>query len=86
MARIWAPAMMACVSDLLPSPGRRMNLVGRISRETPNTLPVAIGASRTMASAAGSSLLHIRWRGHRVESVTTVNALCTFSGDSPFYL
>ena len=63
MARIWAPAMMACVSDLLPSPGRRMNLVGRISRETPNTLPVAIGASRTMASAAGSSLLHIRWHG-----------------------
>ena len=45
------------------SRGRMMNLVGRISRETPNTLPVAIGASRTMASAAGSSLLHIRWHG-----------------------
>jgi hypothetical protein len=68
------------------SRGRMMNLVGRINRETPNTLPVAIGASPTMASTAGSSLRHIRWRGHRVESVTTVNALCTLSGDSPFYL
>ena len=75
------------VSAVFCFAGKRMT-TARIffSRETPNTLPVAIGASRTMASAAGSSLLHIRWRGHRVESVTTVNALCTLSGDSPFYL
>ena len=44
------------------SRGRMMNLVGRINRETPNTLPVAIGASRTIATAAGSSLRHIPWR------------------------
>ena len=75
------------VSAVFCFAGKRMTAARILfSRETPNTLPVAIGASRTMASTAGSSLLHIRWRGHRVESVTTVNALCTLSGDSPFYL
>ena len=45
------------------SRGRMMNLVGRISRGKPNTLPVAIGASRNPPTSACSSLRQIRRRG-----------------------
>jgi hypothetical protein len=51
------------VSAVFYFAGKRMTAARILfSLGKPNTLPVAIGASRTIATAAGSSLRHIPWR------------------------
>jgi len=60
MTRIWGSYNDGVRVGSPAFPGEEVNLVGRISRETPETLRSAPGSNRTLASAGGLTSQQIR--------------------------